>query len=96
MRRVAAAGGRRIVASPAGARVDLLDAILGDLEKVLAVEGRARVRGDVDRAQRLAACRIDRLQRVARRKPDPLAVVGDTADAVDAGKRAVLADDLRR
>src|SRR4029453_9225139 len=35
----------------AGLRVDLLDAILGELEQVLAVEGRSRMRGDVDRAQ---------------------------------------------
>ena len=42
----------------AGFRIDLLDAILGDLKQMPAVEGRSRVRGDVDRAELLAACRI--------------------------------------
>src|SRR5206468_42065 len=37
----------------AGLRIDLLDTILGDLKQVPAVEGRSRVRDDVDRAQRL-------------------------------------------
>jgi hypothetical protein len=32
----------------AGLRIDLLDAILGDLKQVLAVEGRSRMRGDID------------------------------------------------
>src|SRR5512144_1705301 len=45
--RVAAAGGcRNRREHTAGPRVDLLDAILGDLVEVLAVEGRAGVSGD--------------------------------------------------
>src|SRR5437660_72266 len=43
----------------AGLRIDLLDAILGELEQVLAVEGCSGVRGHIDRAQRLAARRIE-------------------------------------
>jgi len=39
--------------------IDLLDAILGDLKQVLAVEGRSGMRGDIDRAHRLPACRIE-------------------------------------
>jgi hypothetical protein len=34
----------------AGLRIDLLDAILGQLKQVLAVEGRSGMRGDIDRA----------------------------------------------
>ena len=58
-------------------RIDLLDAILGDLEQMLAVEGRSRMRGDIDRAQRLPAGRIEGVQPVAGGKPDLLAVIGD-------------------
>ena len=61
----------------AGRRVDLLDAVLGDLEQVPAVERRAGVRGHVDRAQRLAARRIQGVQLVAGGEPDVPAVVGD-------------------
>src|SRR5262249_39670531 len=41
-------------------RIDLLDAISGDLKQVLAVEGRSCTRaGDIDRAQRLPARGIE-------------------------------------
>src|SRR5207248_5364629 len=56
----------------AGLRVDLLDAILGDLKQVLAVESRSCVRGDIDRAHYLATRRIDGVQLVPGRKPDVL------------------------
>ena len=46
-------------------RIDFLDAILGELKQMRAVEGRSGMRGDVDRAQRLAARRIEGVQRVA-------------------------------
>ena len=71
--RVAAAAGRRDRGEhAAGLRIDLLDAILGDLKQVLAVEGRSGMRGDIDRAQRLAARRIEGVQLVAGGKPDVL------------------------
>ena len=93
--RVAAAAGRRDRREhPARLRIDLLDAVLGELEQVLAVEGRAGMRRDVERALRLAARRIEGLQRVAGGEPDVLAVEGDAVHAVDAREGAVLADDL--
>jgi hypothetical protein len=58
--RVTAAAGRRDRREhTTGLRIDLLDAILGDLIQVLAVEGRACMRGDIDRAQHLSARRIE-------------------------------------
>ena len=49
--RVTAAAGRRDRGEhTAGLRIDLLDAILGELKQVLAVERRACMRGDIDRA----------------------------------------------
>src|SRR6266446_5515780 len=36
-------------------RIDLLDPILGDLKQMLAVEGRSRMRGDIDRTQAFPA-----------------------------------------
>ena len=73
--RVTAAAGRRDRGEhAAGLRIDLLDAILGDLKQVLAVEGRPGMRGDIDRAQRLPARGIEGIQLVSGRKPDVLAV----------------------
>ena len=67
--RVAAAAGRRDGGEhAAGLRIDLLDVILGDLKQVLAVEGRACMRGDVDRAQRLPARRDRRRSACLRRR----------------------------
>src|SRR4029453_1806611 len=46
--RVTAAAGRRDRGEhPAGLRIDLLDAISGDLKQVLAVEGGSRIRDDI-------------------------------------------------
>ena len=51
----------------AARRIDLLDAILGDLKQMLAVEGRSGMRGDLDR--RAASCRSpDRRRSVCRRR----------------------------
>src|SRR5580765_1330473 len=47
--RTAAAGRRDRGEDSAGLRVDLLDAILGELKQVLAIEGRSCMRGDLDR-----------------------------------------------
>src|SRR5262245_5114549 len=45
--------------------INLLDAILCDLEQVLAVEGGSRMRGDVDRAHHLSSLRIEGIELVA-------------------------------
>ena len=65
----------------AALRIDLLDAILGELKKILAVEGRSSVSGDVDRAQHLAARRIEGVQLVSGGKPDLLTVIRDSMHA---------------
>src|SRR5438477_7020154 len=78
--RVAATAGRRDRGEhTAGLRIDLLDAILGELIQVLAVEGRSCMRGDIDRAQRLPARGIEGVQLVSGRKPDLLTVIRDAA-----------------
>src|SRR5216683_2671143 len=93
--RVTAAAGRRDRSEhTAGLRIDLLDAILGDLKQVLAVEGRSRVPRDIDRAHRLPARRIQGVQLVSGREPDSLTVIGDPMHAVDTRKGSVLADDF--
>src|SRR5438045_784315 len=74
--------------------VDLLDAILCDLEQVPAVERRARMCGDIERTRDLAVGRIETIQFVARCEPDMGAVIGDAVHGFDARKRAVLPDDL--
>src|SRR5690348_7999212 len=48
-----------------GMGIDLLDAAVGDLEQVFAVEGGAGMRGDLDGIERLAVRRVDRVQPVA-------------------------------
>src|SRR5690606_10597468 len=64
--RIAAAAGRRYGGEHfAGFRIDLLNAVLGDLKQMLAIEGGSRMRGDVNRARRLAADGIHRGQLVA-------------------------------
>src|SRR5262249_9232660 len=78
----------------AALRIDLLDAILGELKQVLAVEGRSRIRGDVDRAQPLPARRMGGIQGIPRRKPDVPTVKADTVHVIDARKRSILAHDL--
>src|SRR5579864_972999 len=93
--RVTAAAGRRDRGEhTARLRIDLLDAILGELKQVLAVEGRSRMRGDIDRAQRLPARRIDGDQLVSRGEPDVMTVIRDATHVVGTWKGSVLADDL--
>ena len=58
------------------------------------VEGRAGMRGDFDRAHRLPARGIERVQSVAGRKPDVPAVEGEAMHGVDALEGTVLADDF--
>jgi len=74
--------------------VDLLNSIAGDLVQVPAVEGGARMRGDIERAHRFPARRVDRVQRVAGRDPDIGAVISDPSHIRDIRKGAVFADDF--
>src|SRR4029450_655316 len=93
--RVTAAAGRRNRGEhTAGLRLDLLDAILGELKQMPAVEGCSCMRGDIDRAQRLPALRIESVERVASGKPHALAVVCDAVHVVDTRKGPVLPNDL--
>src|SRR5439155_21548193 len=93
--RVTAGAGRRDRGEHTAAlRIDLLDAILGELEQVPAVEGRSRMRGDIDRAQRLSARGIEGDQLVASSEPDVPTVIRDSMDVVDTRKGSVLTDDL--
>src|SRR5712692_3486742 len=90
----AAAGRRDRRQHTTGLRIDLLDAILGDLKQVPAVEGGPGMRGDIERAQRLAARRIEGGQLVSGGNPDVLTVIRDAMHLVDTRKGAVLADDV--
>src|SRR5882762_4037257 len=92
--RVAAAGRRDRGDHTAGLRIDLLDAILGELKQVLAIEGRSCMRGDIDRAHRLPARRIEGVQLVSGRKPDILTVIRDSTHGLDTRKGPVLTEDL--
>ena len=78
----------------AGLRIDLLDAILGDLEQMFAVEGGSGMCSDIDRPNRLAAHRIEGFERVPGGKPDVLAVKGDAVHPIGSRKRAILAEDF--
>jgi hypothetical protein len=73
-----------------------LDAILGELKQVLAVEGRSGMRGDLDRAHRLPARTIEGVQFVSGGKPDVPAVKRNPIHAVDTRKGSVLTEDLGR
>src|SRR5262249_24922513 len=75
-------------------RIDPLDAVLGDLEQVLAIEGGSRVCGDVDRAHRLAGLRIEGVQLVAGRNPDGAAVECAAGPRVGAREGTILAENL--
>src|ERR1700683_4570044 len=92
---VAAATGRRDRGEhTAGVRIDLLDAILGELIQVLAVEGRSRMRNDIDRAQRLAAGGVEGVDLLPSRKPDILTIVRDAIHALGPRKGSVLSNDV--
>src|SRR5881628_3207591 len=69
-----------------------LDAILGELKQVLAVEGRSCMPGDLDRAQRLAARGIEGDQPVSSGKPDILTVIRVPMHAVGTRKGSILTD----
>lgn len=77
-----------------GLRIDLLDAILRNLKQVPPIESGARVRGDIERAQRLPVCRIEGTQFISKSEPDVLAVVADSMDVVGPRERSKLIYDL--
>ena len=94
--RVAAVGGRRDGGDDlARARVDLLDAVVGELPQELAVEGSAGVGGDGELADQRAALGIEGDDALAAGEPDVRAVEGHAVDVVHAGIGAVFAEDLR-
>ena len=74
--------------------INLLDAILGNLKQVLAVECRSCVRGDIDRAHCLAASRIEGIQRVSSGKLDVQTVIRDSMYVVAAWKRTIFTNDF--
>jgi len=93
--RVTPAAGRRDCRKDSSTlRIDLLDAILGELKQVLAVVGGSRMRGGLDRTQRLPAGRIEGVQRISRCKPDVLTVVGDSVYVVYAREGSIFTDNL--
>ena len=93
--RVTAAAGRRDRGEyTAGLRIDLLDAIFGELKQVPAVEGRSCMRGDVDRAQRPPARGIEGVQRVSGSKPDAPTVIRNAMHMLDPRKGSILSNNL--
>ncbi|MCY1302641.1 hypothetical protein D9M70_523080 [compost metagenome] len=74
--------------------IDLLDAVLGDLEQMLAVKGGTGMRRDIDRAHRVPAFRIEGIDLVAGGKPDVPTVEGDAMDVVGAREGAIFAEDF--
>src|SRR6185312_5562815 len=95
--RVTAAAGRRNRRQhTTRVRIDFLNAILSQLKQVLAIERGSGVRTDIDRALGLPARWVERVQLVAGREPDVLAVERHPIDVFDARERSVLAEDLRR
>jgi hypothetical protein len=74
--------------------IDLMDVILGDLIEMLSIEGRSRMRRDIDRAMHLAAQGIEGIQLVSGSEPNVLTIVGDAMDSLRTLERAVLANDF--
>ena len=75
-------------------RIDLLNAILGELKQVLAIECRSGMPRDIERAPHFPTHRIERLQGFSRGKPYVLTIIGDAMHVVDAWKGPILANDL--
>jgi hypothetical protein len=71
-----------------------VNAILGELKQVLAVESRSSMGGDIDGTHRLPAGRIKGVQLVSGRKPDALTVVRNSMYVVRTRKGSILADDF--
>ncbi|MNF72070.1 hypothetical protein D3C84_540360 [compost metagenome] len=83
--------GRKDMSGPG---IDFVDAVFGDLEQVLAIKGSAGMGGNVNRAQHLAAVRVQRIDFAIAGKPDLLAIPRDAAHMIDFGKRAVFTNDF--
>ncbi len=94
---IAAAAGRRDRRNHTpGPWINLLDAILGDLKQMLAVEGGPRMRAHVNRAHDLPTRRVERVQPVTAGKPDMLTIERDPSHAFDTRKGSILVKDFRR
>ena len=78
----------------AGFRIDFVDAIFGDLINVLAIEGRSRMSGDIERVHCLAALGIEGIQRVSGRKPDMPAIIGDAIYLLDTWKGSIFTENF--
>ena len=93
--RVGAAAGRRDGGEhAAGFRIDLLDAIVGELKQVAAVERGSCACNDFDRAHRGPALGIQGIQFVSTGEPDVLTVICDAVDVIDSRKWSILTNDL--
>ena len=90
----AAARGRDRGEHTAGVRIDLVDAILGELKQVPAVERGSRMPGDFDRAHCLSAGGIEGVQPVSRCKPDVPAVERHAVHLLDTRKGAIFTEDF--
>jgi len=75
-------------------RVDFVDAILGNLEQVLTIEGGASMGGNVDRAQGLARVGVEGVDFFSAGKPYLLTVPGQAMHLVDIGKRTIFTEDF--
>src|SRR5262245_24317259 len=80
----------------ASLRIDLLDAILGELKQMPAVERRSCPRRHDDRAHNRPGHRIEGVQLVSGSKPDMLSVIRNPMHLVDPRKRAILTNDFGR
>src|SRR5262245_34956392 len=77
---------------PACLQIDLLDAILGDLKQMFAVEGGSGMRGDIDRPRRLSTLRIEGVQLATGRKPDVSTIKRHAMHLVGSRKGAIFAE----
>src|SRR5262249_39181161 len=78
----------------AGLGLDLVDALLGDLIEMRAVERGAGVGRDVDRGDGLAARRIERIHPRPSRIPNVLPIERHPRNILDARKRPILTNNL--
>ncbi len=93
--RVSTTAGRGNCAKHASARgIDLLDTILCDLKYMPAVECGSSMRSDIERTNCFSASRIEGVQLVSGRKPDVLAVIGDSIHSAGTWKGTVLSNNF--
>jgi len=74
--------------------INLLNAILGDLKQMAAIEGRSCMRCDIHRTLDFAARRIEGIQPVPGCEPDVLTVIANSVHAVSSGEGAILPHDF--